>query len=261
MDSAPMRFFTPADGTSETRSRTSGASQASLVVVRPGMSRSTPSGAAEYERSRYRGGGLSTRSFVAAAALHAAALAILLGTGGIPLDKPKRERLTVFDVASPPQPAPPPAEPVPVVAPPVTVAKPRVELPAPTPRLTATPETATVVSLAPPVGGPPAPALEAPPAPAAPITPPDFSAAQLNNPGPRYPYLSRRNHEEGTVLLKVLVTPGGKAGEVLLHKSSGFQRLDDAAMKTVRRWRFVPAQQAGKAVAAWVLVPVGFAIG
>jgi len=93
------------------------------------------------------------------------------------------------------------------------------------------------------------------------VVPPDFSADQLNNAGPRYPSASRRAHEEGTVMLKVLVAPDGRAQDLMVATSSGFARLDDAALDTVRRWAFLPARQAGQPVSAWVLVPVTFELG
>lgn len=123
---------------------------------------------------------------------------------------------------------------------------------APVARLRPVPVAAVAAPVAAPAAAPAAPA---------PITPPDFSAGQLHNAGPAYPYLSRRAKEEGVVTLRVLVTEDGHAGEVRLEKSSGHERLDKAALATVRRWKFVPARQAGKAVAAWVLVPVTFSLG
>lgn len=106
-----------------------------------------------------------------------------------------------------------------------------------------------------------------PPAPAPPVvatsTPvqtiqPRFDADYLDNPRPSYPPLARRMGEEGRVVLRVHVTPDGSAGEVLLHASSGSPRLDEAALATVRRWKFVPARRGAEPVAAWVLVPIGF---
>lgn len=102
---------------------------------------------------------------------------------------------------------------------------------------------------------------EAQPAPTpapAPVSAPRFDAAYLSNPAPAYPPLSRRMEEEGKVLLRVHVTPEGTASEVNIARSSGFTRLDDAAQNAVRRWRFVPAKQGDKAVAAWVNVPIAF---
>jgi periplasmic protein TonB len=134
-------------------------------------------------------------------------------------------------VAPAPSPEPVP-EPVPVV------------LPAPTP------EPAKQVAAAPVV-------VQAPPAP---ILPPRFDADYLDNPAPSYPPLSRRLREHGRVLLRVYVSPEGGATRVEIRESSGYDRLDKAAQDTVQRWRFVPARQGDKGVAAWVLVPISFSL-
>ena len=101
--------------------------------------------------------------------------------------------------------------------------------------------------------------IAAPPAPAAP-TPPRFDANYLENPKPPYPALSRKLNEQGRVLLRVNVAADGNATEVQLHTSSGHPRLDDSALATVRRWKFVPARLGQEAVAAWVLVPIAFTL-
>ena len=82
----------------------------------------------------------------------------------------------------------------------------------------------------------------------------------LNNPAPAYPPLSRRLREQGTVLLRVHVDADGRATEVEVKSSSGSPRLDQAALLTVRQWRFVPGRLGGQAIAAWVLVPVAFSL-
>jgi periplasmic protein TonB len=87
-----------------------------------------------------------------------------------------------------------------------------------------------------------------------------FDAAYLNNPSPRYPALSRKAGESGKVVLKVYVSAGGLAERIEMHSSSGFERLDNTARTAVQRWKFVPAQQNGEAVAAWVLVPLVFSL-
>ena len=94
----------------------------------------------------------------------------------------------------------------------------------------------------------------------APITPPVLSADYLDNPPPVYPALSRRMSEQGKVVLRVLVNPQGGADRVELRTSSGSVRLDDAALETVRRWRFVPARQGDQPIAAWVLIPITFTL-
>jgi protein TonB len=87
---------------------------------------------------------------------------------------------------------------------------------------------------------------------------PALNAAYLNNPAPRYPLIARRNGEQGTVTLKVLVTREGLPASVNVEKTSGSRHLDSAALETVKTWRFVPARQGGQPVEAWVLVPVVF---
>lgn len=104
------------------------------------------------------------------------------------------------------------------------------------------------------------PAPPTPPTPPAPpqVTPPRFDAAYLNNPAPAYPALSRRLGEEGKVLLRVQVGPDGRALQVLIHRTSGYSRLDDAAQDAVSTWRFVPAKSGDAATTAWVIVPINF---
>lgn len=97
----------------------------------------------------------------------------------------------------------------------------------------------------------------APPSPA-PVVPPRFDADYLQNPAPVYPPLSRKLHEEGKVLLFVQVSAKGEAENVEIRKSSGFPRLDEAAMSAVRKWRFVPARRGAEPVASSVVVPLVF---
>ncbi|HJW33706.1 MAG TPA: energy transducer TonB [Holophagaceae bacterium] len=87
---------------------------------------------------------------------------------------------------------------------------------------------------------------------------PRFDAAYLQNPEPEYPNLSKRLGEEGRVILRVLVNPEGLADQVEIRQSSGHSRLDQAALGTVRRWRFIPARRGPERLAAWVLVPLSF---
>ncbi len=89
-------------------------------------------------------------------------------------------------------------------------------------------------------------------------TSPAFNAGYLHNPPPPYPLVARRNGEQGTVILRVRVTRDGMPASVDIEKPSSSSHLDDAALETVRTWRFVPARQNGQPVEAWVLVPVVF---
>ena len=83
-------------------------------------------------------------------------------------------------------------------------------------------------------------------------------AAYLNNPAPGYPDSARRQRQEGTVYLRVLVSASGQASQVLIAGSSGVSSLDEAALRAVRRWRFKPASRDGRPISAWVRVPVRF---
>lgn len=89
-------------------------------------------------------------------------------------------------------------------------------------------------------------------------TPPRLDPAYLHNPAPSYPALSKRNRESGTVLLLVKVDPDGSATAVTLHQSSGYDRLDQAAIQAVTRWRFVPGMRGQTAISATVIVPISF---
>jgi protein TonB len=86
----------------------------------------------------------------------------------------------------------------------------------------------------------------------------NFDADYLRNPKPPYPPISRRMREEGRVVLRVRVTADGGAGDVEVSASSGSTRLDEAALRTVRQWKFIPARRGQMSVQSWVLVPVTF---
>lgn len=130
-------------------------------------------------------------------------------------------------------------------------------VPVQAPVLTAPAEAPSPVVAAPPLPPVPAPVPVVAAAPE-PLTAPVFNTDYLVNPAPAYPAMSRRMHEEGKVVLRVLVNPKGGADEVQVRNSSGFARLDDAARDTVRRWKFVPAKRGADAVPAWVLIPISF---
>ncbi|MBP5987728.1 MAG: energy transducer TonB [Azonexus sp.] len=114
-------------------------------------------------------------------------------------------------------------------------------------------------AVAAPLASPPdiKPAPPAPPA-AEPVSQARFDADYLKNPAPPYPPLSRKIGEEGKVILRVSVNPQGSADSVEIKTSSGSQRLDESAQRTVRNWKFIPAKRGDTAVQSWVLVPIIF---
>lgn len=104
-----------------------------------------------------------------------------------------------------------------------------------------------------------APTVSAAPVASVPVViPPRFDAAYLNNPIPAYPPMARRKGEQGKVLLSVMVNADGSPIRVEVRNSSGSASLDQAALETVKRWRFIPASQAGDNIESTVLVPLTF---
>ncbi len=108
----------------------------------------------------------------------------------------------------------------------------------------------------------PAPAPAAPPATPAPpvVVLPSSSADYLNNPRPAYPPLSRRLGEQGKVVVRVFIEVDGTASRAEVRQSSGFERLDQTALETVKRWRYVPGKRAGVPEAMWFNVPINFVL-
>ena len=183
---------------------------------------------------------------------------------------PPRIEVALIAPPAPEKPKPPPPriqrrtlakpQPLAVVAP---LPMPQVPVPTmiPTPIASMPIESPITVIEAPVIEVPPAPAPKVVAPPPIEIVPPRFDAAYLDNPPPMYPSGAKRAGEEGRVLLRVLVSADGRAQTVEIAKSSGFDRLDDAAIDAVRRWRFVPARRGDANVAAHVNVPVAFALG
>ena len=75
---------------------------------------------------------------------------------------------------------------------------------------------------------------------------------------PAYPPASRRAAEQGTAVLSVLVDASGHPQDVKVQTSSGFDRLDQAAMQAIHRWVFNPAVRDSQKVTAWTTVRVAF---
>ncbi len=158
-----------------------------------------------------------------------------------------------------------PAPPTPAVKPqPRAVQK--SSTPAPQPIAVATPEPAAAapagVTTPQPAAPAAAPANAGPPSPPAPprIELPSSDAAYLNNPKPPYPALSKRLGEQGKVVVRVLIGVDGTAQQAEIRTSSGYDRLDQAALATVLKWRYVPGRRGGVAEAMWFNVPINFVL-
>ena len=188
-------------------------------------------------------------------ALSAALLAALVHTG-YQRAQTEAAKLAVVNlsVAPPPPPPAPPKEvsqqqPAPIVAP-----RPLVVVPNDRPPLLVSPDPVPVLPV--PVALPLAP--PAPPAPPATVRADDLGTRMLSGAPPSYPRESRRHHEEGTVVLALTLDTDGSVTAISVARSSGFQRLDDAALRAVRKWRWAPTTRNGQAVKVKGLVEIPF---
>jgi protein TonB len=89
---------------------------------------------------------------------------------------------------------------------------------------------------------------------------PSSTADYLSNPKPLYPPLSVRLKEQGVVVVNTYIDADGTARKVEIDQSSGFDRLDRAALAAALSWRYVPGKRAGVAQAMWVKVPIPFVL-
>jgi len=84
------------------------------------------------------------------------------------------------------------------------------------------------------------------------------SPVYQRTPQPTYPESARKRGEEGDVLLKIEVLVNGRVGQTEITESSGFTLLDEAALRTVKNWRFKPALKGREEVTCWVNIPIKF---
>ena len=137
---------------------------------------------------------------------------------------------------------------------------------APAPSVIAVERTESAPTVAVPVAQAPAapvvvaraPASVSAPGRAEAIEPPHFNVAYLNNPRPAYPPIARKLGLEGLVLLRVDVSAKGVPEKIVLSQTSGATLLDEAAMRAVQGWTFVPARRGETPVAHPVEVPIRF---
>ncbi len=178
--------------------------------------------------------------------------------------------MAVSEAVDVPVPPPPPAKRLP---PPAATVSPRPTAPLATsaPELPLAVPAASVPAESAPIGLPaPSPVQNSAPAAAAPVTAtpapspkialPSTQADYLNNPKPAYPALSRRLGEQGRAVVRVLIGADGLPQKAELYASSGFERLDRAALDTVMRWRYVPGKRGDVPEAMWFNVPLNFVL-
>ncbi|WP_345813593.1 energy transducer TonB [Paraburkholderia sp. PREW-6R] len=213
------------------------------------------------------------------AAIHVALLAVVMTLRHEPA-QPALESHVMTAQLLPPAPvaapvamqsiAPPPPKPTPPVH-----TRPKIQpKPAPTPRPTA-PPLPQAAAPSPTPAAAPDPTPPAPPAPAAPsvqaapatgrqtmeiTAPKNVSHLDCNIITPAYPALSRRRGETGTTYVKFVVSLTGKLENIELKKSSGFDRLDDAALSAAHASSCKPYLENGQPVRAAYNLPFVFSL-
>jgi protein TonB len=98
-------------------------------------------------------------------------------------------------------------------------------------------------------------------APALPAAQPKSIASDveyIRPPQPVYPVISRRMHEQGKTVLRVLINEKGLPEKAEIKETSGSTRLDAAALSAVLGALFKPFIENGKPAAVYALVPIRF---
>ncbi|MCE7913661.1 MAG: energy transducer TonB [Nitrosomonas sp. PRO4] len=77
---------------------------------------------------------------------------------------------------------------------------------------------------------------------------------------PAYPAISRRMGEEGKLVLRVELDEKGHIDDAKVINSSGYERLDAAALTAVKNWQCNPSLRNGQPVRAVALQPFNFVL-
>jgi len=92
------------------------------------------------------------------------------------------------------------------------------------------------------------------------VGPADQSPGVQFGEAPIYPVIAKRAGSQGTSRIKLFISASGIVLEAFLFQTSGSKVLDDAALASISRWHFRPAIRKGRAIQAWIIVPVVFSL-
>ncbi|WP_137936168.1 TonB family protein [Chitinivorax sp. B] len=92
-------------------------------------------------------------------------------------------------------------------------------------------------------------------------TPPIHDALHLKNQRPVASATSRELGEHGQTIITVLIRRDGTLQDAKIKQSSGFPRLDNLSLDTVKVWKFEPGRRDGVPVVASVDIPFDFPPG
>ncbi len=88
----------------------------------------------------------------------------------------------------------------------------------------------------------------------------ELSVSCPNMRKPTYPAISRRMGEEGDVVLRVEIDENGHVVSAAVVDSSGYSRIDDAAMAAVKEWQCNPQLRNGQPISAIALQRFNFGL-
>jgi len=77
---------------------------------------------------------------------------------------------------------------------------------------------------------------------------------------PEYPEVAKSAGWEGIVKIDVEILDNGQVGKIEVLESTGYQMLDDSAVKAAKTWKFSPAKNGNETVGVWVEFPIEFKI-
>lgn len=135
------------------------------------------------------------------------------------------------------RPEPPPPPPPEMERPPVEVPPPEVAIEIPVETTTAIQD----VTNRPPPPKPPPPRVVQ-------RNPPKLDIRRSPATDEYYPPASRRSNEEGVTTVRACVGADGRTGNATIERTSGYPRLDEAAVKWAQRARWSPGTEDGKPV-------------
>jgi TonB family protein len=84
------------------------------------------------------------------------------------------------------------------------------------------------------------------------------SREKFANPRPPYPLASRRLGEQGAVDLQLCLSQQGHVESVVVIKSSGYGRLDQSALETIKTWKFLALEVMKAPVSDCYRLPIYF---
>jgi periplasmic protein TonB len=89
---------------------------------------------------------------------------------------------------------------------------------------------------------------------------PDVLPSEIHNPFPAYPPELLARRIQATVVLTLKIASDGSVAEAAVHRTSGYEAMDQAALAVVKAWKFKPAMRNGQRVETVVRKPFSFEI-